>query len=80
MMTLPEKVYKSINEVKEGVKTLHVYYRDTETNFIAKNRIFENVDLKTWLPQQEKVLSEENLRIAELHYMENGKRIVLFED
>ena len=79
MMTLPEKVYKSINEVKEEVKTLHVYYRDAETNFIAKNRIFENVDLKTWLPQQEKVLAEENLIIAELHYFENGKRIVLIE-
>ena len=79
MMTLPEKVYKSINDVKEEVKTLHVYYRDAETNFIAKNRIFENVDLKTWLPQQEKVLAEENLIIAELHYFENGKRIVLIE-
>lgn len=79
MMTLPEKVYKNINEVKEEVKTLHVYYRDSETNFIAKNRIFENVDLKTWLPQQEKSLTEENLRIAELHYFENGKRIVLIE-
>ena len=80
MMTLPEKVYKRIDEVKEGVETLHVYYRDAETNFIAKNRIFENVDLKTWLPQQEKTLTEENLRIAELHYFENGKRIVLIKD
>lgn len=79
MMTLPEKVYKSINEVKEEVETLHVYYRDAETNFIAKNRIFKNVDLKTWLHQQEKSLAEENLRIAELHYFENGKRIVLIE-
>lgn len=79
MITLPEKVYKSINEVKEEVKTLHVYYRDAETNFIAKNRILENVDLKTWLPQQEKYLAEENLIIAELHYFENGKRIVLIE-
>ena len=79
MMTLPEKVYKNINEVKEEVKTLHVYYRDAETNFIVKNRTFNNVDLKTWLPQHEQTL-EENIRISQIDYMENGKRIVLFED
>ena len=79
MITLPEKIYKSINEVKEEVETLHVYYRNVETNFIVKNRIFKNVDLKTWLPQHEQTL-EENIRISQIDYMENGKRVVLFED
>jgi len=79
MITLPEKVYKNINEVKEEVETLHVYYRNIETNFIVKNRIFNNVDLKTWFPQHEQTL-EENIRISQLDYMENGKRIVLIED
>lgn len=80
MVTLPEKVYKNIDEVKEEVETLHVYYRNVETNFIVKNRIFNNIDLKTWLPQHEKSLAEENIRISQLDYVENGKRIVLIED
>ena len=79
MIELPEKVYKSINEVKEEVETLHVYYRNIKTNFIVKNRTFNNVDLKTWLPQHEQTL-EENIRISQIDYMENGKRVVLFED
>jgi len=79
MITLPEKVYKNINEVKEEVKTLHVYYRNIETNFIVKNRTFNNVDLKTWLPQHEQTL-EENIIISELDYIEDGKRIVLIKD
>ena len=79
MITLPEKVYKNINEVKEEVETLHVYYRNIETNFIVKNRIFNNVDLKTWLPQHEQTL-EANIIISELDYIEDGKRIVLIKD
>ena len=79
MITLPEKVYKNINEVKEEVKTLHVYYRNTETNFIVRNRTFNNVDLKTWLPHHEQTL-EENIIISQLDYVENGKRIVLIKD
>ena len=79
MITLPEKVYKNINEVKEEVETLHVYYRNVETNFIVKNRTFNNVDLKTWLPKHEQTL-EENIIISELDYIENGKRIVLIKD
>lgn len=79
MIELPEKVYKNIDEVKEEVETLHVYYRNVETNFIIKNRIFKNVDLKTWLPQHEQSL-EENIIISELEYVENGKRIVLIKD
>ena len=79
MNTYTEKTYKNINEVTEEIEVLHVIYRNVNTNFITKNDVFTNVDLKTWLPKHEESL-EEDTRIARIFFAQDGKQVVLFED